>query len=186
MPPAAACLDQYCISRAGGSFFMVGGRLSENVGSHHCLPRSKNFKKNWLKHPKITHFGHSHKKRKVINNLRLLCYFEKGWCAELLRPPGLLTSPSYDYLLQYSFAWKTSLILWTSTHLTLKIRCSCSTFKNLSDFTNFPANMFQFAARKNISTALFLDIPELYSWSTLKGNVCILLYISIKKIVPGT
>ena len=33
----------------------------------------------------------------------------------------------------------------------------------LSDFANFPANMFQFSVRKNICAALFLDTQELHS-----------------------
>ena len=37
---------------------------------------------------------------------------------------------------------KTSLILWASTHLTLKIRCSRSTANNLSDFTNIQQTCF--------------------------------------------
>ena len=41
------------------------------------------------------------------------------------------------HTLQYSFSKKTSLILQTSTHLTLKIICSLNKTKNLSDFTNF-------------------------------------------------
>ena len=86
-------------------------------------------------------------------------------------------------ILQYSFAQKTSLILRTSTHLTLKIICSCNTAKNLSDFTNFPADMFLCSVRKDICTAPFLDAQELHSWSTLKANVCIFLYISLKKIL---
>ena len=45
-------------------------------------------------------------------------------------------------ILQYSFAQKISLILRTSTHFTLKIICSRKNVKNLSHFTDFPANMF--------------------------------------------
>ena len=41
--------------------------------------------------------------------------------------------------------------------------------------------MFLCGVRKNICTALFLDTQELDSWSTLKANVCIFLYISLKK-----
>ena len=82
------------------------------------------------------------------------------------------------HILQYSFSKKTSLILQTSTHLTLKIICSLNKTKNLSDFTNFPANIFLIGVRKNICTAPFLDAEELHSCSTLKANVCISLYIS--------
>ena len=54
-----------------------------------------------------------------------------------------------------------------------------NTAKNLSDFTSFPANMFLCGVRKNICTTPFLDTQELHSWSTLKANVCIFLYISL-------
>ena len=50
-------------------------------------------------------------------------------------------------ILQYRFAQKTSLILPTSTQLTLKIICSRNAAKNLSDFTNFLANMFLYSFR---------------------------------------
>ena len=60
-------------------------------------------------------------------------------------------------ILQYIFAQKTSLILRISTLLKLKIICSQSTAKKLSQFTNFPANMFLFGARKNICAAPFPD-----------------------------
>ena len=53
--------------------------------------------------------------------------------------------------------------------------------QKLSLFTNFPANMFLFGVRKNICTAPFPDAQELLSWSTLKANVCIFLYISLRK-----
>ena len=39
----------------------------------------------------------------------------------------------------------------------------CNTAKNLSHFTNFPANIFLFGVRKNFCTASFLDAQELYS-----------------------
>ena len=68
------------------------------------------------------------------------------------------------------------------THLTLKIIWSRNTAKKLSDFTNFPANMVPCGAKKNIYTTPFLDAQELHSWSTFKANVCIFLYISLKKI----
>ena len=35
--------------------------------------------------------------------------------------------------------------------------------------------------KKDICTVLFLDAQELHSWSTLKGNICIFLYISVRK-----
>ena len=83
-------------------------------------------------------------------------------------------------ILQCSFARTTSLILRTSTHLTLKITCCRNTAKNLSDFKNFPADMFLLGIREDIYTAPFLDAQELHFWSTLKANVCIFLYISVR------
>ena len=50
-----------------------------------------------------------------------------------------------------------STILRTSTHFTLKIMSSRNTAKSLSDFANFPADMFLFGVRKNICTAPFPD-----------------------------
>ena len=80
----------------------------------------------------------------------------------------------------FYFAQKTLLILRTSTYLTLKIICSCNIAKNLSDFA---VNMFLFGLRKNICAASFLDTQELHSWSILKANVCIFLYISLRKFL---
>ena len=65
----------------------------------------------------------------------------------------------------------------------MKIICSRNTAKNLSESANFPANRFLFDVRKNFSTAPFIDAQELDSWSTLKGNVCIFLYISVRKFL---
>ena len=55
------------------------------------------------------------------------------------------------------------------------------TLKVLSHFTSFPANMFLVGVRKKICTTPFLEAQELHSPSTLKGNVCIFLYISVRK-----
>ena len=97
--------------------------------------------------------------------------------------PANKNQPKRSLILQYSFAQKTSLILRISTLLKLKITCSQNTAKKLSQFTNFPANMFLFGVRKIICTAPFPDAQELLSLSTLKANVCIFLYISLKKIL---
>ena len=83
-------------------------------------------------------------------------------------------------ILQYSFFQKTSPILRTSTHLILKIICSRNTTKNLSQFANFPANIFLFGLWKKQS---FLDAQELHSWSTLEANVCRFLYIFVRKFL---
>ena len=71
--------------------------------------------------------------------------------------------PKRSLILKYSFAQKTSLILQISTLLKLKITCSQNTAKKLSQFTNFPANMFLFGVRKIICTAPFPDAQELLS-----------------------
>ena len=64
-------------------------------------------------------------------------------------------------ILQDSFNRKTSVFLRTLTHLTLKIICSRNT-------------------AKNICITPFLDAQERNFWSTLKANVCIFLYISVR------
>ena len=82
-------------------------------------------------------------------------------------------------LYNYFFAQKTSLILRTSTHSTLKKICFRNTAKNLSHFTNVPANIWLVSKKKNICTVPFLDSQEMHSRSTLRANVCIFLYISV-------
>ena len=79
-------------------------------------------------------------------------------------------------ILQYSFAQKTSLILRISTLLKLKIICSQNTAKKLSQFTNFPTNMFLLGVRKSIYTAPLTGARELLSCRTLKAEC---LYVSI-------
>ena len=83
-----------------------------------------------------------------------------------------------DFLAEYLKAF-----LRNSTQLTLKIICSRNIAKNVSDFTNFLANIFLFSVRKNICTAPFLDAQELHSWSTLRTNVFVFLYISLTKFL---
>ena len=69
--------------------------------------------------------------------------------------------------------------------------------KNLTQFTNInsldiennmlpqhnqkPFWLYKFSA--NMFTAPFLDAQELHSWSTLKVNACIVLYISLRKFL---
>ena len=43
--------------------------------------------------------------------------------------------------------------------------------------------MFLFCVRKNICNAPFPDAQKLRSWSTLKVNVCIFLYMYLQKIL---
>ena len=47
----------------------------------------------------------------------------------------------------------------------------------------FSTNMFLFGVWKNVCTAPFLDAQEFHSWRTLKANVCILLYISLRRFL---
>ena len=106
-------------------------------------------------------------------------FFIPEFIAENLKPNKNLRKRSP--ILRYIFAQKTSLILRISALLKLKIICSQNTAKNLSQFTPFPAEMFLFGVRKNICTTSFPDVQELLSWNTLKANVCIFLYISLRK-----
>ena len=76
---------------------------------------------------------------------------------------------------------KRPLILRISTLLKLKLKCSQNTAKKPSQFKNFPADMFLFGVRKNICIASFPDAQGLLSWNTLKANICMFLYISLRK-----
>ena len=58
---------------------------------------------------------------------------------------------------------------------------SRNTTKILTHSINFPANMFPVGVRKNSCTTPFLNTHELYSQGTWKENVCIFLYISVRK-----
>ena len=106
-------------------------------------------------------------------------FFIPEFIAENLKPNK--NQRKRSPILQYIFAQKTSLILRISTLLKLKIICSQNTAKKLSQFTNFPADIFLFGVRKNLCTASFPDAYELLSSTTLKANVCIFLYISLRK-----
>ena len=88
------------------------------------------------------------------------CFFIPEFVAENLKANK--NQRKRSLILQYSFAQKTSLILRISTLLKLKI-FSQNTAKRISQFTNFPTNMFLFRARKNICTAPFPDAQELLS-----------------------
>ena len=72
------------------------------------------------------------------------------------------------------FHLKNLIHLRTSTHLTLKIICSRNTAKYL-----FQQTWVCLVTQKMF--APFLDAQELHSWSTLKANVCIFPYISVRK-----
>ena len=112
---------------------------------------------------------------------------------------------SSDFILNFRFSSRKSQsqqkLAKKITHFTIQFRS-----KNLTHFTNlnsldiennmlsqhsqkpfwlykFSANMFLFGVRKNICTPPFLDAQELHSWSTLKANVCIFLYISLRNLL---
>ena len=64
-------------------------------------------------------------------------------------------------MLQYSLAQKLTHFMNLNLLAIEKI-CSRNAAKSLSDFANFPANMFLFGVRKSIYTAPFLDAQELH------------------------
>ena len=74
-----------------------------------------------------------------------------------------------------------------ATHSTIQFRWNNLThFKNLKSL-DIENNMLSQRSQKpftlKICTASFLDAQELHSWSTLKANVCIFLYISVTKFL---
>ena len=97
--------------------------------------------------------------------------------------PSQKNQQKRSVILQYSFPQKTLLITRTSTQLTLKLKCSGNTAKNRSDFANIPAQILLFGARKNISTAPFLDAQEPAFSKHFIANVFIFLYISVRKVL---
>ena len=87
-------------------------------------------------------------------------------------------------ILQYSFAQKASLILWISTYLTLKIICSCYTAKKLSEFSKkFSSKYVSVWCQKKHLHFTVSWRSKLHSWNTLKANVCLFLFISVRKDV---
>ena len=105
--------------------------------------RQKNFKKHWLKRPKVV-------PQKTISGIRFyICRdipvdiirvifnfrFSSRKCQSQQKLPKKITHFPIQFI-------KTSLILQTSAHLTLKIICSRNTAKKISGFTNFPVNTF--------------------------------------------
>ena len=103
---------------------------------------------------------------------------------------------------------KIVMILERATNRRIRLKQSFTRFcsKNFTHFTNLNSlgiendmspqhrqkpfwlyklsvNIFLFGFRKNICTASFLDAYEPHSWSTLKANVCIFLYISLRRFL---
>ena len=81
-----------------------------------------------------------------------------------------------SHILKYSFPQKTSLILWTSTYLTLKIIYSRNASKNLSEFTNVLAKMFLFGVSTKYFHCIICWRPRTAFWKCLESKR---LYISI-------
>ena len=61
--------------------------------------------------------------------------------------------------------------------------CSRNAAKDFSLITNFPTNIFLSGVRRDICTSQFLDTQELDSLSTLKANISIFLYFSVRKFL---
>ena len=84
-----------------------------------------------------------------------------------------------SHILQYSFAKKTTLKLNS-----LDIENNMLPKHSLKPFWlyKFSSKNVSVWCQKNICTTPFLNAQELHFWGTLKANVCIFLYISLKKI----
>ena len=82
-----------------------------------------------------------------------------------------------SHILQYSFAKKTTLKLNS-----LDIENNMLPKHRLKPFWlyKFSSKNVSVWCQKNICTTPFLNAQELHFWGTLKANVCIFLYISLK------
>ena len=142
--------------------------------------RKKLKKQHWLEHPKtvpkITKFG---PKCKLFQMSCLEVFFSKYYFRHIKILYWFKCSSGHQsfFNIRFSnrksqsqqklakkvtnftlhFRSKASLILRTSPHLTLKIRCSLNTAKALFDFEIFQQTCFCFVPEKNICTASFLD-----------------------------
>ena len=166
--------------------------------------KKKKKKKHWLKRtkavPKKTKLGPEYKWFKISY---LQFFFWKYYFGRTILVRTFQWTSSEFFLFQ-NLSQKISEPIKTSkkiTHFTIQFRSrnlthfmNLSSFeignnmppntaKKLSQFTNFPAKMFLFGVRKYIFTAPFPDGQELLSWSTLKANICIFLYISLKNFL---
>ena len=85
-------------------------------------------------------------------------------------------------ILQYSFSQKTSFIWWTSTSSSMAMKIICS--HNIAE-TTFQQTCFCLVSGKKIAEIVKYHILTRKncdnSWNTLKANVCIFLYISVRK-----
>ena len=183
--------------KAVGSFFMVA-ELSKNV-DHHVWPMTKiKKKKHGLKRPKEVlpsqkkvlfyyfyylkyYFGHI-----IFLYLSTLSTRSSGHDQNFLKIFTFFSrkSDSQQKLVNKITYFILQLLSGNPIHfMNLNVNLKemedniHKIVKTLFHFTHFPAN-----TSRNV-TVPFLDAQELHSWSTLKANVCIFLYISVRKFV---
>ena len=90
-------------------------------------------------------------------------------------------------LYNYFFAQKTSLILRTSTHSTLKKICFRNTAKNLSHFTNVPANIWLVSKKKkHLHGTISRRARNAFSKHFESKCLYIFVYLRMKIFVPET
>ena len=143
--------------------------LSKNVGNHGWLT-TKKFKNKTPKNisPKIEILT----KIKVIGNLICGIIFSKTLitgkqyfyiCPDVPVPVNIIRVFFQFQTSQKKVSKPTKIYFTNLNSLTLKTICYRNTGKNLSDFTNFPANVSLSGVRKKICTAPILDAQELHS-----------------------
>ena len=103
---------------------------------------------------------------RVIFNFR----FSTRKCQSQQKLPKKITHFPIQFL-------KTSLVLQTSAHLTLKIICSRNTAKKISSFTNFPVKMFLSGVKKDIALQYFLT-PKNCTLEALWKQMSVYFFIS--------
>ena len=83
------------------------------------------------------------------------------------------------------FQIQQKLVLWTSTHLALKLICFCNTVKRLSDFINFPATMF-LVSEKIFAFSISRHPRTALSKHSVRKWLYISIYLLNKIFVPET
>ena len=107
------------------------------------------FKLSWLKCPKIWNLDQKIMKNLIFGYFLLISDF-------LVKPQSQQKLAKKSFILQNSFAPKTSFILWTQHYKTY----SCNTSKT----------MLLFGVRENFSIAPFLGAQEMHFRSTCKSD----------------
>ena len=88
-----------------------------------------------------------------------------------------------NYLMRFSHCCETSCfhVFWNC----FEIRCCWDYYRKLmvddEDSVEFSVSVL--CLEKIICTVPFLDTQEPHSWRTLKANVCVFLYISVRKFL---